>query len=579
MEITEAIHVNEATHPILAELSYDMDPQIIYDHLFGKDASGSETHQQNYQCLAGIVNDINLLVDGFIDNIEEILDIRISAALKGVPPEREKRAIGIATGVALTLGLANLGSQAVGAIFFNSRYEKLYNFIASINRQVQLDFDYSEKLNGNLRVLVNQTKKVGIRSNVLLLGLARVRRESACDLATTWKQFELNSISSFLNLVATDLAVGTATPRIFPARLVSQMNIQANLFQGTLLEGDPLLFYRETKLSILNFNRERRSVSVILAFPRIQNTASYVRINILNPTTLVPTKEGPKESYLELTSEVALPFKMVNDPKFNLKNLTTRMLQEARVPSECGTLSSTRYCRNFLPLGEREKRCMGELSRGEKSWPSCRITVQNSEHRNFVGVKRGVQGTVISAPDNVKIEGISGKVKAILHHARNDPSLGYCSFIPNHFSQIIISRGTNEITFNQTPLLMVYSPLRLKDKTWNYVDKQLYRRVMEGFERANDNMSGLDVDVRMETLSREIVPLDFSTETHISNTFFNYFIYAIVIGLCLLAWRWRRAIKRKISVLKNLGQEGDPSRNSTENDEEAPEESGQESQV
>ena len=570
--------MNEATYPVMAELSYDLDASSIYDHLFGTKATRDSAHQENFQCLTNIVTDINYLVDDFIDDIEEILNIRIEAAQQSVPGSRERRAVGVATGVALTLSLANLGTQAIGALYFKSRYEHLFNYISGVNKQLENDFLYSQKLDGNIRILVNQTKKVGIRSNMMLLSLERIRKESACDLATTWKQFEMSSISSHLNLVANDLALGSASPRIFPAKMVSQLE-GANFFEGTMLQNDPLLFYQETKLSILNFHRSKRSISVLLAFPRVRKQPSFVKINFLSPPTLIPGEPESQEKHIEILNELALPFDLVNSPDFDLKNLTEKVLAEARIPSECGSLSSIRFCRNFLPMDNRERQCIGELSQQTKGLPSCQIRSNKVSKRNFIGLKRGVQGSAVSAPDDTQVIGVSGTLRAILHHARDDPKLGFCCYLPAHFNQIEITRKDFEFKFSQSPQLLVHSPLRLKDRTWNYVDKQLYERILKG-ENLGQN-EGLDLydsnwDVQEAVRNTVKIQLEEHLENHLGETDFqkasNVFSYLWIIPFAtviFIIWKGRRAIGKKLQILKGLGQEGGPNSRESEKEEEA----------
>ena len=530
-----------------------MDPETLYNNVFGPEAAKNQQHRSNYQCVKNLIGDVHEIVDEFLEEVGDILNTRLDAAREIHP--RNKRTL--ATGIAITLGLANLGSQTLSAIYFENRYEKLWEFVSQVSAQVESDAEFSKNLDQNLRLVYNKTAIVAGRTNILLLNLNKLKTKSACDMAVTLRQFQLGGLSSYLNLISNDLAMGLISPRVLPPKLMVQLGKEAKLFDGTILQIDPMIFYKQGQLTLLNYNKDRRTITVLLTFPFIEKSGSYVQLNFLNPATLIKNHNNFVEVKIEGPPvSLALPLSMVRQENFSLKTLTNTQLRQVKIPSECGAFLSLSWCKNFLPADARDLSCLNELLHPKTDLTSCRITISASLENNSISLKRGIQGSLVSAPDRATIVGSSQGVKAILHHPRDNDNVGTCSFIPNHFSTLTISLEGQTVELNQTPRLEVHSPLRYQSTDWNYVDKALYQSVTE-WEKdiSKNNTVPLKFNLTMQELVREKINTQIPYQGwHISH-YFGYLFWVAVVGMFILGVCWKYG---KCKPPWNMGEEGEP---------------------
>ena len=455
VEVLEPVFQARPSKTVILNLEYSQNSLAQYDSLFGLNVTRhSSLHRQNYKCYQDLVKRITKLTQNRLKALDGVLTLKKRGYHESQKSKfysvdqspREKREI--ATGIALSLAITSLVTSLSSAIYFQTTYNSLYKYISDINEQVQANIALDRLLKENILILKNETDTVAVRSNEILTNLRALKQINACTLKTVYANEILTEISQKLGATLKDINEHRLSTNIIGIDFLTHLYDNTNIFDGTVLKVDPTLIYTLAKISLLNVNLESLSVSILLAIPTLSVEPHYFKVN-LTPLPIsavrnnVPITITPKLD----VSEFLLPTDTVEAPGFSLKNLNDSVLDSARVPSDCTTVSGRTYCKNFFRAPTALKRCLSELTHGKTVPNHCDVRVTNGS--NDLNVQQAVRGTLISASSDVVVTGLSGKLKTVLHHY-NPRGDSFCLYVPNHFSQIVLEHGTEKTIVNQT---------------------------------------------------------------------------------------------------------------------------------
>jgi hypothetical protein len=164
----------------------------------------------------------------------------------------------------------------------SQNYGDLLQYLEDLNRQVLLDEHTSQAIRTNVVMLKNNTKTIGLRSNILNTNINRMTTVSACALKQTLSYIEISGLQARLSGITDNLMHFRLSTRIIDLLDVATFIDKDSLFKNSLYKSYLPLLYRFSKVSVIETDSVKRRIRLLWAFPNIQKRSFYSMINVLN---------------------------------------------------------------------------------------------------------------------------------------------------------------------------------------------------------------------------------------------------------------------------------------------------------
>jgi hypothetical protein len=165
-----------------------------YQDIFGHNAHLESERNSNFKC----ASEFNILLEkvctSFLAKIHRFAEARQRAFFRAIKPDHgtetydpfRRQSRGATAGrVALIVSLGALGLSAGELLYSSRNYGDLLQYLEDLNRQVLLDEKTSQTIRTNVLTLKNNTKTIGLRSNILNTNINKMTTVNACALKQT----------------------------------------------------------------------------------------------------------------------------------------------------------------------------------------------------------------------------------------------------------------------------------------------------------------------------------------------------------------------------------------------------------
>ena len=273
---------------------------------------------------------------------------------------------------------------------------------------------------------------------------------SACTILRLGVQHERQQLASKTSQFADNVITGQLTTNIVPVELLKHLMTASNLFTDTLLETNPLYFYRAATFSVLDVDVEKRKVRLLFGIPRISKEPEFVRINVLSPSTAITMNGRLVETEVKFPTDLYLPFNLTKSDKFSISNLTDSQVKSLKRLTDCDSFIDKMFCKTVLEPEESELRCLKNMLQGRAIDDFCNVRHTAVEIAPLATYDKGQSGLVLSAPSEPTIFGTDtdGK-KERLTLAKEDAKHGICIYVPDRFETIEVIGRDRKVTIRQ----------------------------------------------------------------------------------------------------------------------------------
>jgi hypothetical protein len=222
-----------------------------YQQIFGKGAHLESQHGPNFKCTMEFGALLKGVSTSFLTKIYRFGKIRQRAFFRGIktdhtglydPFRRHTRSAG-AGRIALIVSLGALGLSAGELLYSSRNYGDLLQYLEDLNRQVLNDESTSRAIASNMLIIKNNTKTIGIRSNILGQNLNRLTAVNACALKQTLSYIEISNLQSRLSGLTNDLMHSRLSTRIIDILAIADFIDKDNLFENSLYKSYLPLIY------------------------------------------------------------------------------------------------------------------------------------------------------------------------------------------------------------------------------------------------------------------------------------------------------------------------------------------------
>jgi hypothetical protein len=206
-------------------LELDLSTNLVenYQNIFGHHAHLNEEHNENFKC----ASEFNVLLEkvstSFLSKIHRFTVAQQRAFFRAIKPDlgadtydpfRRQTRGATAGRVALIVSLEALGLSAGELLYSSRNYRDLLQYLEDLNRQVLLDEHSSQAIRTNVLALKNNTKTIGVRSNILNTNINRMTTVNACALKQTLSCIEISGLQAKLSGITDDLMHSRLSTRI-----------------------------------------------------------------------------------------------------------------------------------------------------------------------------------------------------------------------------------------------------------------------------------------------------------------------------------------------------------------------------
>ena len=335
---------------------------------------------------------------------------------------------------------------------------ELRQYVQTLDNLIKSEFQFSDSIAKNTRILFNDTKAVAIRTNIVSTDFLKFRELSSCERFKLISKVERQKMFSKMEGLFNDIISSKLTPRILPIDLLRDIVKDARLIEDTLLELDPLAFYGQSTVSLISANETSHSIELLLATPKVNKNPTYVALNVLSTKASVYSNGKPMSLRLRRPSDLFLPIDMIKDAQqFPLKTLNDA--KRIKRLNGCHMISGKKVCRNIIPIERDEQICLHSLITNTSSGGACHIDKTAVDQAPDITVDQGSTGVLISAPATYTIYGTkNGKKQRLVLTAPTAPGTKTCVFVPSRYDTIELTDGqTTEIIRQHIDVNIDYS--------------------------------------------------------------------------------------------------------------------------
>ena len=554
------------------EQSYQISTKRIYELAFGKNASKTEVHKKNYDCTEKLVELVMGIVDAFFSRLEKILEARAAAYQVAYAKEREYRRwhrrhptrsitssyeekekmkthlVKRGAGAVMLAGLSvlSLAGQVTSSVYYGIKISSLTNYILSIQKQVESDYNTVKAVANNVRILKKEAKAVAIRSDSLYSSLTRLKEQNSCDALRTTANYELAALQSHFQTLYDDIVTSKLTTKVLPFATAMEIHGRTQLFDENLIASDPEFLYRYSTISLHSIDKERRTVNILLSYPRIKALPQYRKLNLLSPSTSVKVGSEFFSQYIDFSSEsYAIPIRVQQQRGFSLTNMTRKQIESIRIAANCGQIGAYQFCRNFIPAGTHFVHCLEGLLQADSSkadWCSI-VSSRQQSHMRF-HIARGLGGVALTSVSELSVYGkkypSDGGERLerphLLTHHKQEANHTSCIYIPSTYSALEIREK------DETTEIQLQGSMTVSFDAFQSYDVQHFKWIRNEFrdwlDPAVENMTILDREFRLQSMERHVIPLE-PMESMTSPTFLMALaamvlsVIAVFVGVCV----------------------------------------------
>ena len=144
---------------------------------------------------------------------------------------------------------------------------------------------------------------------------------NSLDLATTFLT-DLSSLASTFDQLFDLLVTGQMSPKVISVETLQTLMDQALFFQSMLVSRFPLSFYSQSSLSLLSVDKQKQTIKVLIATPRISDEASYHRLSLLTTVTSIKLGNRIYDRDIDFpNTELAIPVAVSKQFGFKLEKM------------------------------------------------------------------------------------------------------------------------------------------------------------------------------------------------------------------------------------------------------------------
>ena len=541
VEISRRAHDVQPSAILILEVSLAVDPKEEYDELYGINAHRAPTHADHYKCFFNYAETLRSVKKRAFESLAEAMEIN-QESYNG---EREKRSLSLP----VALAVANLAATAGVGFYAGLSLHDLEVRVSHLEELVAAEEDFSDAISRNVRVLRENGNTVALRANILSQSFLQYRRYATCDMFRARAAVERLRLFSRLHAMRSDLLSSRLSPDVIPISLLRNLLKEVpDIISGTLLQGDPLAFYKKATVSLLAVNVEAESIRLLLAVPRITKTPSFRELRFLSPNSVVKASGRLRGRRLRKPKNLFIPMEVYNgSPDFCLK---ADSIEKMRRLEGCDSVKNRLVCETSAPVPESDRNCVEAFVTNGSSSHHCDINEYEVDEKTDVTFDRGVTGILVNFPSAFTVYGttLSGTKERILLSPPSAVDLRTCLFIPAKYSMIQLLQGKKEVTIRQQLRLV-------RDLAESTSEAAFYP--LESAQWDDEEVLGRNVSLKdIESMIRRHVAHPYISSGH--SVMFHVtwvLVVALAITLCILGWICRKF--RKGEILSRSAYRGD----------------------
>ena len=476
------VHRSRPTSPIVVEHQFGVDKKELYESMWGAGSAVHDTHAKNFGCVSNITSSVMDLVDRFSRNAEELLDTRDGSLmsqssefirltnqkreLKGKMRRVhrrslatfghrrdgakiilqskhaiEKRAIGAT--VAVIAACISLMTSVGASIYFGVEMEKVKAYISDVENQLSADARLTSRIAGNVRLVKTDESAIAIRIDSIYHSLQRLANEDACKMERSFMLNEITVIELHYESLYRTLAGHRVDPILLPLSALKQLIGNSSMLNTSLVSIFPTSVYELARISLLNVNRAKRTLRVLLTVPNVEKTPSFIEVAFYSPPAMVHHDDGEVYGVRLVLDDnpVGLPLDRYKRKGFDVLNLSNSDVDSLVQMSDCNFMSGIPYCKSWGPLENRQKNCLKGIFRNDTNLQkSCRVKRDLEPETKGFSFEKGSAGMTVSSKNNFVVYSYENqKIGSILAQGgRAGDGHMSCLFIPNLFPEVLI---------------------------------------------------------------------------------------------------------------------------------------------
>ena len=411
-----------------------------------------------------------------------------------------------ATFISIVISLIALTATASTSLFLGARLEKLVDYVDSLSKAVEGDWQSIQVGFKNLILLKDGYGSMAAGAHYMSQTIRRLLEYNLCHIQQTRLFFEMRAIANRLDGIFESLVLGKFSTKILPLPLLKEIFSQSSIADDVLSKAVPTSFYQGASLSVLSADRAKKSVRLIFVAPRSEREPSYRVLKVHSVSSTISVNGRIFDRVFSFDADkIAIPIDLYEKHHDDMV-LSAAEVQQLRIPTECSFTNGLFGCRNFLSLPSQVSSCLAAVF--ARDWPKmqsqCRIRMIPQAHHHPVSTSSGSTGMLLSCVSTYRLYGIDHtkskhyQREDLTKMATRDASTSLCVWVPLHFSkiQILDDQGNRLDEIEQDTKLMIRNGL-VRDIT-DYETKHFHY-----FQRqvTMDNMSLLNFTGRYEDIN------------------------------------------------------------------------------
>ena len=433
----------------------------------GRGAHVAKSHQQHFACVRAFINSLKSVTEGVFTQLEAAIRLKTASEEPNGRMKRSPSALPLAISIGSLISTGKLCHCIVSSqkgeitsektfpacfcpfvsflaglgIYFGMSIQSLSRYVEQLERRMINEEEFSDSIARNTKLLQHEGETIGLKTNIISTSFLRFRLLATCNLFRIAQTVEKNRLYARMDSFANSIIGGKLNPRVLPIDLLGEILKDSNLLAGSLLEKNPLAIYNEASISLRSINREKYTVTILLAIPKINSQADFMSLNIISPKTVVFDGIKHKSLQLQLPTNLFVPRSLfLSAEKFPLEK--DEDFDGIRKLGDCNWVEEARICSNVFPLTVVEKDCLRSAVLGIPSNGACHMKQGVVSAEPTFSVEEGEMGVLISAPDSFSIFGVTGKKKERLSVAAKHSDRRICLYIPSRYDVIKIQNAT-----------------------------------------------------------------------------------------------------------------------------------------
>ena len=459
--------------------------------------------------------------------------------------------------ISIIISLIALSAAASSSLFLGARLEKLVDYVDSLSKAVEGDWQSLQVGFKNLILLKDGYGSMAAGAHYMSQTIRRLMNYNLCHIQQTRLFFELRAIANRLDSIFESLVFGKFDTKILPLPLLQEIFTHSSIADDVLSKAVPTTFYQGASLSVLSANKEKQSVRLIFIAPRIEREPSYrvLKIHSVSSTISVNNRIYDRVFNFDV-DKIAIPVDLYEKHHSDMM-LSAAEVQHLRVPTECTFTNGLFGCRNFLSLPSQISSCLTAIFSRDwhKMLQQCQIKLVPQPQHHRISTSSGSTGMLVSCESTTRIFGLDYQKSThyqkeeLTKMATRDKSSSLCAWVPLHFSKIQFtdSKGNKLDEVEQDTKLLIKNGLvqdiaNFETKHFHYTP-----RILKLDNMSLLNFTGFmsDIESKWGNIGTHNLPVFNMKST------FGYFEIglAIVVSLilCLYLIKFLRCIRRRIA--------------------------------